>query len=275
MNKSKKLRAIACLLCLSVMAGCSIEEQPSIGEWVPVEVNIGSIEQIEVSPMGTKAWDTELPSIIKTEFNIGDEIRLTYTLDGTPVTVPFVLNNEGKWEKKNSTPFLLPATADNSAPVEIKAEYGTPMEYKPDLSYTDYLIANATTTYDSDTKRYICNFGQFKRPDDYICLYIKILIINPPMGYDSQPIYFTRAKFYKSYPAATIDFPINNGFAEIFYRGDAFTATGVHFEVSDNANFREIDVIQFNDYNESSFLEFSPGIINPVQLIVPFKPTEP
>ena len=91
------LRAIACLLYLSVMAGCSVEEQPATGEWIPVEVNIGGIEQIEVSPMGTKAWDTELPPIVKTKFNTGDEIKLTYTLDGTSVTEPFVLNAEGKW----------------------------------------------------------------------------------------------------------------------------------------------------------------------------------
>lgn len=68
--------------------------------------------------MGTKAWDTELPPIVKTKFNTGDEIKLTYTLDGTSVTEPFVLNAEGKWEKKDGTIFFLPATADNSAPME-------------------------------------------------------------------------------------------------------------------------------------------------------------
>ena len=268
------LRAIICLLYLSVMAGCSVEEQPATGEWIPVEVNIGGIEQIEVSPMGTKAWDTELPPIVKTKFNTGDEIKLTYTLDGTSVTEPFVLNAEGKWEKKDGTTFFLPATADNSAPVEIKAEYGNPIPDNPGYSTEEYLIADAVTTYYSHY--YNCNFGQFKRPADYTCLYIKILILNPPIQAGDRTLYFTNAKFYTTPDwtgggETTPVFPITDETINVFYKG-SFTAYGVYLTPMESGTHDDIDIPLFNAYDESTYIEFNSGIITPVQLIIPFTP---
>jgi DNA-binding protein HU-beta len=263
------LCAIACLLFLSVMTGCSSEQQPAIGEWVPVEVNIGDIEQIEVSPMGTKAWDTELPSIIKTKFNTGDEINLTYTQDGNPVTVSFQLKASGKWEKSDGTPFMLQASADNNGPV-IKAEYGTPIPNDPGYNTADYLTANATTTYDATTKTYTCNFGQFKRPDDYLCLYIKIQIINTPTLDNGEPLYFIDAKFYTS-GQPTPRFPIADGTIEVFYKGP-FTAQGVCLTSPEYRYWdTELDIPKFDEVNNTP-IEFQTGSITPVQLIIPLRP---
>lgn len=275
MNKSKKLCAIGSLLLLSVMAGCSGELPPANREWVPVKIHIGGIEQIEVSPLGTKAWDTELPSIVKTVFNTGDEIKLTYTDNGAPVTVLLRMQANGSWDKPDGSSFTLPASTDNRAPA-IKAEYGTPISENPGYSTTDYLIADATTAYDPGTKMYTCSIDLFKRPSDYTCLCIQVTYINPPKVEDGEaPLSFTEAQFYTEYnphgnPARSPKFPMTNDFINVFVKG-TFLVYGIElFPFRDD--FYDVNRKSFNYVDGSTTLQINPGNIVPVQVIIPFHP---
>ena len=158
--------------------------------------------------------------------------------------------------------------------MEIKAEYGNPIPDNPGYSTEEYLIADAVTTYDSHY--YNCNFGQFKRPADYTCLYIKILILNPPIQADDRTLYFTNAKFYTTPDwtgggETTPVFPITDETINVFYKG-SFTAYGVYLTPMESGTHDDIDIPLFNAYDESTYIEFNSGIITPVQLIIPFTP---
>ena len=78
-NQAACICIAACLLFLSALTACSGELEPEVmdEEWIPLEINIASIEKIEVSPM-SKAGTTELPSFIKTNFGVNDELKLQY-----------------------------------------------------------------------------------------------------------------------------------------------------------------------------------------------------
>lgn len=268
------LRAIVCLLFLPFLTGCSDEQQPASGEWIPVEINVAGIEQIEISSMGTKAWDTEQPSIVKTAFTEGDELNLTYTEDGNTITVPFKLNSDGKWGKKDGTQFMIRASA--GTPPIIKAEFGTAIPDAPGYNTTDYLFAEVTPAYNDGTNTYTCNFSQFKRPEDYVCLYIKILILNTPDNWagNNEVLYFTSAKFYTDPDenGTTPLFPINDEIINVFYKG-AFSAYGVYLTPMMSGWYDEINIPLFNDYDnngDETHVDFTPGSLTPVQLIIPF-----
>lgn len=263
------LRIFACLLFLTTGVGCT-GEQPEIDtdmKWIPVEINVASIEQMEASPMGTKSEGTELPAIVKTTFIENDELKLTYTLDGSPVTTIVRRQADGNWKKADGTAFMLPATPDNTAP-PIKAEYGTEISDQIGYNTKDYLFAdNVTPVYAPSSKTYSCSFS-FVRPNDYSCMHIDIRLVDPgpEIGADEYVTYINAQFFTDMYGGyCTVKFPITDNLIEVFYKG-AFTAYGVALDCSHGYGERQFR--QFDEGNPKVFsFTVNPGHITNVLLV--------
>ena len=280
------LRAIVCLLFLPFLTGCSDEQQPASGEWIPVEINVAGIEQIEISSMGTKAWDTEQPSIVKTAFTEGDELKVTIVVNASTSTIITVIKQkDGSWKKEDGNPLKLPAFPDSSPPT-IFIEYGTEISDNPGFSEADYLLArDMILHYNSNTKTYTCSCN-FYRPEDYSCLYVKFTVVDPPdLDLSGNDHYYTYATFFeRSDNTKTPKFPVSydndgNNILQVFYRGlDEFRVYGGEFEW--NKEFTDFDQTTYikrfdgefgeNDYYAHPTFTLAPGKITSVHLVVPW-----
>lgn len=267
-NRAACICIAACLLFLSALTACSSEAEPEVmnEEWIPLEINIGSIEKLEVSPM-SKAETTELPDIVRTKFRVGDELTL-YVSGERPSLV--ILQADGSWKTQNGTSLMLRPNTNYT----ISAEYGTELRYES-FGTTDYLRAeDAIPVYDESTKTYTCSFN-FKRPDLYSCLKIEFDIIDPgdPIGEDlNGPVYvtFTNATLITNRRALG-PFPIINNCLETFFRGDGiedFIVHGVTLERSDGQG--EVHLEYFDSENSSYSFTLTPNNIINVRLIYPY-----
>lgn len=268
-NRAACICIAACLLFLSALTACSSEAEPEVmnEEWIPLEINIGSIEKLEVSPM-SKAETTELPDIVRMKFRVGDELTL-YISGGNSSLV--ILQPDGSWKTQNGTSLMLRPNTDYT----ISAEYGTELEYES-FGNTDYLRAeDAIPVYNELTKTYTCSFN-FKRPDLYSCLKIEFDIIDPgdPIGEDlNGPVYvtFTNATLITNRVNALGPFPIINNCLETFFRGDGledFIVHGVTLERSDGQG--EVRLEYFDSENSSYSFTLTPNHIINVRLIYPY-----
>lgn len=267
-NRAACICIAACLLFLSALTACSSEAEPEVmnEEWIPLEINIGSIEKLEVSPM-SKAETTELPDIVRMKFRVGDELTL-YISGGNSSLV--ILQPDGSWKTQNGTSLMLRPNTDYT----ISAEYGTELRYES-FGTTDYLRAeDAIPVYDESTKTYTCSFN-FKRPDLYSCLKIEFDIIDPgdPIWEDANgPVYvtFTNATLITNRRALG-PFPIINNCLETFFRGDGiedFIVHGVTLERSDGQG--EVHLEYFDSENSSYSFTLTPNNIINVRLIYPY-----
>ncbi len=267
-NRADCICIAACLLFLSALTACSSEAEPEVmnEEWIPLEINISSIEKLEVSPM-SKAETTELPDIVRTKFRVGDELTL-YVSGERPSLV--ILQADGSWKTQNGTSLMLRPNTDYT----ISAEYGTELRYES-FGTTDYLRAeDAIPVYDESTKTYTCSFN-FKRPDLYSCLKIEFDIIDPgdPIGEDlNGPVYvtFTNATLITNRRALG-PFPIINNCLETFFRGDGledFIVHGVTLERSDRQG--EVRLEYFDSENSNYSFTLTPNHIINVRLIYPY-----
>lgn len=267
-NRASCICIAACLLFLSVLTACSSEPEPEVmnEEWIPLEINIGSIEELEVSPM-SKAETTELPDIVRTKFRVGDELTL-YVSGERPSLV--ILQADGSWKKEGGASLMLRPNTTYT----ISAEYGTELRYES-FGTTDYLRAeDAIPVYDESTKTYTCSFN-FKRPDLYSCLKIEFDIIDPgdPIGEDlNGPVYvtFTNATLITNRRALG-PFPIINNCLETFFRGDGiedYIVHGVTLERSDDQG--EVHLEYFDSENSSYSFTLTPNNIINVRLIYPY-----
>lgn len=260
------LRIFACLLFLMAGVGCT-GEQPEIDtdmKWIPVEMDVASIAQMEVGTMGTKS--TGQPAIIKTGFAVGDELKLTYTspYDNATVTTSVVKQADNSWKKADGGTFMLPAIPSGAA-LSVKAEYGTEIPSR-EYSTEDYLFANATPDYNSSAKKYNCSFS-FQRPSSYSCLYIEFFMEDPGLFFPK--LEFEKALFYTN--GNPIEFPITDKRIEVFYNG-SFRADGVCVYYSQGVidDFREFNTLDV--FNSPSFSVES-NKITKVSLIFTYPPT--
>lgn len=259
------LRIFACLLFLMTGVGCT-GEQPEIDtnmKWIPVEMDVASIAQMEVGTMGTKS--TGQPAIIKTGFAVGDELKLTYTspYDNATVTTSVVKQADNSWKKADGGTFMLPAIPSGAA-LSVKAEYGTEIPSR-EYSTEDYLFANATPAYNSSTKKYDCSFS-FQRPSSYSCLYIEFFMTDPGL-YNPE---FISAEFYTDNRGGslTTKFPITDKRIEVFYNG-SFDAYGVCINFSQRIIN---DFKNFNTFDNYPSFSVESNKITKVSLILTYPP---
>lgn len=268
-NRAACICIAACLLFLSALTACSSEAEPEVmnEEWIPLEINIGSIEKLEVSPM-SKAETTELPDIVRTKFRVGDELTL-YVSGERPSLV--ILQADGSWKKEDGTSLMLRPNTDYT----ISAEYGTELQYES-FGTTDYLRAeDAIPVYNESTKTYTCSFN-FKRPDLYSCLKIEFDIIDPgdQIAEDANgPIYvsFTNVTLITNRARALGPFPIINNCLETFFRGDGiedYIVQGVELERSYDQG--KVRLEQFDSENSNYSFTLTPNHIINVRLIYPY-----
>lgn len=274
----RMILSAACLLLLSATMGCT-GELPPTGEttkWVPIEINVAGIEQIDVKPIGTKATTFPRPSIVKTSFATGDELKVTFTQAGasTSTTITVVKQSDGSWKKADGTPFTLPATPDNSAPT-MYIEYGTEIPDDPGFSVEDFLFAQVIPTYNSDSKTYTCSFN-LQRPEEYSCLYVKFTIIDPDDDYFStlEHYYISAIFIGENYRERTPKFPVTNDILQVFYKG-TFTAYGSELEWNQEFEFEKTTYFERFDGEYSygstpTTFTLTPGKITAVHLIVPW-----
>ena len=121
--------AICLLAYLLVAASCS-EEQPYevAGEARrPVSINCSGIIGMQVGGLETKAQS--LPDVVQTSFNNGDQLTLSYTLGGAPLTATATFNDSG-WSIVDGSGniFKLPADfkGDVTATTLTNDESGVP-----------------------------------------------------------------------------------------------------------------------------------------------------
>ena len=149
----------------------------------------------------------------------------------------------------------------------IKAEYGTEI-LSSCYSTTDYLLANATPTYNASTKKYTCSFS-FARPSNYSCLKIEFRILDPGDPIGGEYVTFISAAFYmaNNQYALTTEFPIDNNRIEVLYNGE-FTAYGVYLKRSHSLN--AIALLPFDSANDSYNFTVTRGHITNMLLIYPY-----
>lgn len=150
---------MASILLIAISAGCSTE-LPSAEEqeeWVPVKFT-ASIDELYVASSDTRATTKAIPSIVKTGFNSGDELKLKiYKADGiTPVKEITIVkqadkNNPDDWKEKAAdgtlVAFMFPLSYDR---YKITAEYGTEMASGDSYSQKDYLKSTTAGTISVD-----------------------------------------------------------------------------------------------------------------------------
>lgn len=271
-NRAACICIAACLLFLSALTACSSEAEPEVmnEEWIPLEINIGSIEKLEVSPM-SKAETTELPDFIRTEFRVGDKLELLLSTRAERNYTSVILQADGSWKKEDGASLMLRSNTIYS----IDAEYGT---YFTDYSTTDNLTATAEPVYDASSKTYTCSFN-FTRPQEYSCLKVELKILDPgdpiqTVESGDEYVTFINARFNLSpndVDLSHIRFPITNNRIEVLYCGDIFTAYGVYLQRShdlDPVLFRRFDSA-LPDYELYSFT-VTPGHFTNVRLIYPY-----
>lgn len=270
-NRAACICIAACLLFLSALTACSSEAEPEVmnEEWIPLEINIGSIEKLEVSPM-SKAETTELPDIVRTKFRVGDKLELQLSTRAERDYTSVILQADGSWKKEGGASLMLRPNTDYT----ISAEYGTELEYDS-FGNTDYLLAeDAIPVYNESTKTYTCSFN-FKRPDLYSCLKIEFDIIDPgdQIAEDANgPIYvsFTNATLIANRTSLG-PFPIINNCLETFHRGDGledYIVQGVELERS--YDLGKVRLEQFDSENSSYSFTLTPNHIINVRLIYPY-----
>lgn len=266
-NQAACICIAACLLFLSALTACSSEPEPEVmdEEWVPLEINITSIEKMEVSPM-SKAGTTELPDIVRMEFREGDELMLYISGDIPNTSV--ILQPDGSWKTRDGISLMLLPNTNYT----ISAEYGTELGYGS-FGTTDCLQSEVVTpVYNESTKTYTCSFN-FTRPEFYSCLRIEFDIMDPgdPIEEDAN------GHVYVTFTNATLitdgrdpdPFPIINNCLETFYRGDNdITVRGVVLERSHSQG--EVPFIRFDPENESYSFTVTPGHITNVLLRYPY-----
>ncbi|WP_293713748.1 hypothetical protein [uncultured Parabacteroides sp.] len=266
-NQAACICIAACLLFLSALTACSSEPEPEVidEEWVPLEINIASIEKMEVSPM-SKAGTTELPDIVRMEFREGDALVLYISGEGS--TYVF-LQSDGTWKKLDGTSLMLRPNTNYT----IFAEYGTELGYES-FGTTDCLQSeDATPVYDESTKTYTCSFN-FTRPELYSCLKIEFDIMDPgdPIEEDANGhvyVTFTNATLITDWARDPDPFPIINNCLETFYRGDrGFIVRGVVLERSHRQG--EVRLERFDSENDSYSFTVTPGHITNVLLKYPY-----
>lgn len=268
-NRAACICIAACLLFLSALTACSSEAEPEVmnEEWIPLEINIGSIEKLEVSPM-SKAETTELPDIVRTKFRVGDKLELILSTRTEHDYTSVILQADGSWKKEDGTSLMLRPNTDYT----ISAEYGTGLQYES-FGTTDYLWAeDAIPVYNESTKTYTCSFN-FKRPDLYSCLKIEFDIIDPgdQIAEDANgPVYvtFTNVTLIANRTRALGPFPIINNCLETFYRGEDLIVNGVALERSYGQG--EVRLEQFDSENASYSFTVTPDHITNVRLIYPY-----
>lgn len=271
-NRAACICIAACLLFLSALTACSGEPEPEVmnEEWIPLEINIGSIEKLEVSPM-SKAETTELPDIVRTKFRVGDKLELILSTRTERDYTSVILQADGSWKKEDGASLMLRPNTDYT----ISAEYGTELEYNS-FGNTDYLLAeDAIPVYDESTKTYTCSFN-FKRPDLYSCLKIEFDIIDPgdQIAEDANgPIYvsFTNVTLITNRTRALGPLPIINNCLETFFRGDGiedYIVEGVELERSYDQG--KVRLEYFDSENSSYSFTLTPNHIINVRLIYPY-----
>ena len=137
------LRFMAGMLLLAASAGCSVElpEPDRQEEWIPVRIAT-SVNAFTVTSSDTRAVTRAIPSIVKTGFVEGDELKLTiYKADGVTVvkTVTIVRQDNNEWmERKDGSliAFKVPYSYNG---YKIIAEYGTKMADGTLYAETDYM----------------------------------------------------------------------------------------------------------------------------------------
>lgn len=149
------LRLLGLLAWLSVAVGCS-DEVPRNGtgeEWVPVCISETGITDVTVCELATKATDRELPSDVKTAFETGNRLKLTYKLDVTELTATATKIADG-WEIKDA------AGSDFKLPADFTGEImATTPDQTPANGYqTNKLKATCTPVYDITNKAFKLSF---------------------------------------------------------------------------------------------------------------------
>lgn len=142
---------MASILLIAISAGCSAE-LPSAEEqeeWVPVKFT-ASIDELYVASSDTRATTKAIPSIVKTGFNSGDELKLKiYKADGiTLVKEITIVKQADDWKEKTAdgtlVAFMFPLSYDR---YKITAEYGTEMASGDSYSQKDYLKSTINGKY--------------------------------------------------------------------------------------------------------------------------------
>lgn len=260
-NRAACICIAACLLFLSALTACSSEAEPEVmnEEWIPLEINIGSIEKLEVSPM-SKAETTELPDFIRTEFRVGDELKLQLSTGTDYVDTSVFLQADGSWKKADGTSLMLRPNTTYS----IDANYGTTID---NFCTTDRLQAKATPDYRAASKKYTCSFS-FTRPSDCACLMIEFSILEPGDPIRDEYVTFISAEFY--YISGSTNrkpaLPITNNRIEGLYFGE-FTAYGVYLERSHNKG--GVNLLRFDTENDSYQFTVKPKCFTKMLLIYP------
>lgn len=246
-NRAACICIAACLLFLSALTACSSEAEPEVmnEEWIPLEINIGSIKKLEVSPM-SKAETTELPDIVRTEFKENDELKLQY--DGKTTYV--VLQADGSWKTRNGASLMLRPNTTYS----IRAEYGAGID-RYGFCTTDCLQANATPIYQAATKKYTCSFD-FTRPDDFGCLVLDFRILFPGDPIENEYVTFISAAFYDERGAlVSARFPIINNRIEVLSKYELYIF-GLSLERSHGLS--PIELRYFDSDNRDDYIPLIP-----------------
>lgn len=262
-NRAACICIAACLLFLSALTACSGELEPEVmnEEWIPLEINIGSIKKLEVSPM-SKAETAELPDFIRTEFKVGDELKLNLSIGTDYVDTSVFLQEDGSWKKADGTSLMLRPNTTYS----IDANYGTIID---NFCTTDRLVANAIPTYDTNTKKYTCNFN-FTRPSNWACLMIEFCLLDPGDPIGDEYVTFISAEFYYvpgNQNARKPALPITNNRIEGLYFGE-FTAYGVHLECSHNKG--SVNLLRFDKEDANYQFEVKPQRLTKMRLVYPY-----
>lgn len=148
---------LAALLLTLCGSSCTAElpTTDANDEWLPIEINPGVVG-MTIASSDTRAEAVTLPTIVKTAFENGDEIKLTIkdaTEATTKETVTLVYNN-GTWKEKG-TPNKDFKRKKDYIGYKVTAEYGTAIA-SGSISTNDYLKTLTAGTVEVNDKALKC-----------------------------------------------------------------------------------------------------------------------
>ncbi|MCD8267991.1 MAG: hypothetical protein LUD46_05670 [Parabacteroides sp.] len=177
------IRFVCLLAWLLAAAGCS-DEVPCNGageEWLPVSISETGITGLTVCELTTKSLMSsttstrELPADVKTAFDTGDQLKLTYTLDGTTDLTATATKTSDGWEIKNSDGMTFKLPADFTGEVTATTPVSTPST----TGYqTNKLKAICTPAYDTNSKTFTLSFT-FSQESAGLQVAVTILVGSP------------------------------------------------------------------------------------------------
>lgn len=159
---------LAALLLTLCGSSCTAElpTADANDEWLPIEINPGVVG-MTIASSDTRAETVTLPTIVKTAFENGDEIKLTIkdaTEATTKETVTLVYDNN-TWKEKG-TPNKDFKRKKDYIDCKVTAEYGTAIAENQtidsqgkNVSTADYLKTTTAGTLEEDNKALKCTLS--------------------------------------------------------------------------------------------------------------------